>query len=57
MKKIINGQNPYILHKNIMLVTVPLLSELKPSNVIAGMELKTKKIDLYNELKKYCPEL
>ena len=39
------------------IVTVDTYSELKPSNVIQEMELKTKKLDLYQEVKKYCPEL
>ena len=39
------------------IVTVDAYSELKPSNVIQEMELKTKQLDLYQEMKKYCPEL
>ena len=57
MKKIINGQKPYLLWKDIKLVTVDAYSELKPSNVINEMELKTKRKELYSELKQYCPEL
>ena len=57
MKKIINGQKPYLLWKDIKLVTVDTYSELTPSNVINEMELKTKRKELYSELKQYCPEL
>ena len=39
------------------IVTVDTYSELKPSNVINEMELKTTRKDLYIELKKYLPEL
>ena len=51
MKKIINGQKPYLLWKDIKKVTVDPYQELKPSNVISVMELKTKKKELYETLK------
>jgi len=57
MKKIINGQIPYILWKDIKKITVTTYSELKPSNVIKEMELKTTRKELYTKVKKYCPEL